>query len=141
MSAIQEARRLVEHQATHPVLSLFFDLDPEVFATPPARASQVTSLTDEAQREIEGDESLSHDERMGLREAVQRVREYLLSDEPPFQGARALGIFCSVPDDLFEVVQIAHPVPGRVVIDRRPFVEPLVSAAGARRWCIALVNR
>jgi hypothetical protein len=36
-----------------------------------------------------------------------------VSREPPYKSARALAVFCSGRDDLFEVVQIPRPVPGR----------------------------
>jgi peptide chain release factor subunit 1 len=141
MSVVQAARRLVQQQTTHRVLSLYLDLDPERFATAPARASQITSLVDEASRRIDADDSLEHDELVALREDLVRLRRYLLSREPPFQGARALAIFCSGRDDLFEVVQISRPIEPRVVIDRRPYVEPLIVAVQERRWCVALITR
>jgi peptide chain release factor subunit 1 len=141
MSVVGAARRLVEHGSTHPVLSLYLDLDPERFATAPARASQIRSLIDGAARELERDDSLGHEDRIALREDLERVRRYLLSREPPFKGARALAVFCSSRDGLFETIQISRPVEGRVVIGRSPYVEPLVLSVEARRWAVALVNR
>jgi hypothetical protein len=141
MSVSGSARRLVAQRPEHPVVSLYLDLDPEEFATPPARVSQIHSLLDGAGREVEADETLSHEELLALREDLERVREYLLSDEPPFQGARALAVFCSLRDDLFEVVQLTRPAEGRVVIGRTPYVEPLIAGALERRWCVALVSR
>jgi peptide subunit release factor 1 (eRF1) len=142
MSVLGAARRLVEQRSPHPVVSLYLDLDPERFATAPARASQIRSLIDQAARDLEQEgSSLSHDDRIGLREDLERVRRYLLSREPPFKGARALAVFCSSQDDLFEVIQIFRPVEGRIELDRTPYIEPLVLSAEARRWCVALVNR
>jgi peptide chain release factor subunit 1 len=141
MSVVHAARRLVQRQAAHPVVSLYLDLDPERFATPPARVSQIRSLVDEAARELAGEDTLEHEERMALREDLERIRSYLLSGEPPFKGARALALFCSVRDDLFEVVQMSRPAEGRVVIERTPYIEPLLRSAQDRRWCVALVNR
>jgi peptide subunit release factor 1 (eRF1) len=123
------------------VVSLYLDLDPERFATPPARASQIRSLVDGAAREVERDDSLGHDERVALREDLQRINSFLLSPQAPFKGARALAVFCSSADDLFETVRLTRPVPGRVVIDRAPYVEPMVAAVQQRRWLVALVNR
>jgi peptide chain release factor subunit 1 len=137
----QAARRLVERRSGHRVLSLYLDLDPEHFATAPARASQVRSLLDEAAKEIENGAALAHDDRVGLREDLDRVRDYLLSREPPFQGARALAVFCSGRDGLFETVRLPRPVPGRVVVDSAPYVEPMVAALQAREWCVVLVSR
>ncbi|HZU40545.1 MAG TPA: Vms1/Ankzf1 family peptidyl-tRNA hydrolase, partial [Solirubrobacteraceae bacterium] len=122
-------------------ISLYLDLDPERFATAPARASQVRSLVDEAAKEIEALDGLEHDERVGLREDLDRVKDYLLSREAPFQGARALAVFCSGRDELFETIQLARPVPGRVVLDSAPYVEPLLAAVTRREWCVMLVSR
>jgi len=141
MSVVQAARRLVEQRTTHPVVSVYLDLDPERFATAPARASQIRSLIDGARREVDRDDTLSHDDLIALREDLEQIRRYLLSREPPFQGARALAIFCSGRDELFEVVQISRPVEGRVVIGRTAYIEPLILAAQERRWCVALVSR
>jgi peptide chain release factor subunit 1 len=141
MSVVAAARRLVEHRSTHPVVSLYLDLDPERFATAPARASQIRSLLDQAARDVEQDDTLGHEDRIGLREDLDRVRRYLLSREPPFKGARSLAMFCSGRDGLFEVIRISRPLEGRVVIERTPFIEPLVLSVQARRWCVTLVNR
>jgi peptide subunit release factor 1 (eRF1) len=141
MSVVGTARRLVEQRPSFPVVSLYLDLDPERFATGPARASQITSLIDQAARDVEQNDGLGHDERVALREDLERVRRYLLSREPPFKGARALAVFCSSRDALFETIQIPRPVKGRVVIDRTAYVEPLVCGAQSRQWCVALVNR
>ena len=138
------ARRLLEYHTGHPVISLYLDLDPERFATAPGRAAQIRSLIDQTARELEGaGEGLSHDDRMGLRKDLQRIDDFLTSpgSADPFKGAHALAVFCSGRDDLFEVVKLARPVPGRVVVARRPYVEPLVAAMQQRRWLVALVNR
>jgi peptide chain release factor subunit 1 len=75
------------------------------------------------------------------REDLERISSYLHSREPPFKGARALAVFCSVRDDLFEVVQMARPAEGFAAIERTPYIEPLIRSAEDRRWCVALVNR
>jgi peptide chain release factor subunit 1 len=140
-AAADPARRLLEHRTGHPIISLYLDLDPERFATAPARATQIRSLVDQAARDLDSVTGLSHDDRVGLRADLQRIDDYLNSREPPFQGAGALGVFCSGQDDLFEVLQLPRPVPGRVVIGRSPYVEPLVASRQRRRWLVALVNR
>ncbi len=123
------------------MVSLYLDLDPERFATAPARASQVRSLIDGAAREVERRSELSHEERTSLREDIDRLRDYLLSREPPFQGARALAVFCSGRDELFETVQLPRPVEGRVVIEHSPYVEPMMAVIGQRRWAVVLASR
>lgn len=140
-AAVATARRMLEQTGEHPVVSLFFDLNPDEFATAPARATQLTSLLDEAHRAARSDDSLGHDDRKVLLEDLGRVESYLQSDEAPISGARTLAVFCSGRDDLFEAVPMAHPFAPRVVIARRPYVEPLVAGEEDERWCITLVNR
>jgi peptide subunit release factor 1 (eRF1) len=140
MSATLAARRLVDVRPSHPVVSFYLDLDPERFATPPARASQIRSLLDQARREVE-QRDLAHEDRQALREDLERIDRYLAGDDAPYQGARGLAIFCSLRDDLFEVVQLPRPIEARVMIERTAFVEPLVRGAHDRRWCVALVSR
>lgn len=123
------------------MVSLYMDLDPERFATPPARASQIRSLIDSAAREVDGDRDLPREERIALREDLQRIRSFLSSPEAPFKGARALAVFCSVRDDLFKTVQLTRPVEGRVVIDKAPYIEPMIAAVQQPRWLVALINR
>src|SRR5436309_583569 len=125
MSVVEAARRLVEERPGSPVISLYLDLDPERFATAPARASQIQSLIDEGEREVEHHGSLNHAERTQLREGLRRLDSYLHSRQPPYQGARGLAVFCGGSDDLFEVVQLARPTVGQIVIERTPYVEPL----------------
>jgi hypothetical protein len=134
-------RELSERRPGHLVVSAYLDLDPENFATPPARASQIDSLFDEARKQLEARDDLDHDDRVGLRADLERVKEYLLSDEPPFAGARALGVFCSARADLFEVVSLPRSVPARVLFEPAPYVEPMLEAATAPEWVVLLVSR
>lgn len=139
---LNTARRILERTGEHPVLSLYFDLNPAEFATPPARSSQLSSLVDEARAEIhQADRALGHDDRKTLVQDLERVRSFLESDEAPVSGARALAVFCSGQDQLFETVRLYEPAPPRVVIAPRPFLEPLVAASGESGWCVCLVDR
>jgi peptide chain release factor subunit 1 len=140
-SATQQVRRLVEHRDGHPVVSLYVDLDPERFATPPARSSQIRSLIDQAVREARADDTLSHDDRVALLEDLERLDVFLHSPDAPFKGARALAVFCSGPDGLFETIPLSRPVPGRVVVGAHAHVEPMLAVLQERRWLVALVNR
>lgn len=139
--AADPARRLIEHRTGHPVISLYLDLDPERFATAPARSAQIRSLIDQAARELDATDGLSHDELVTLRADLQRVDGHLSSGRDLFKGAGALAVFCSGLDGLFEVIQLSRPTLGRVVIGRSPYVEPLVTAVQRRRWLVALVSR
>lgn len=139
--AAATARRLLEQTGEHPVVSLFLDLNPQEFATPPARATQLRSLLDEADRATRGDTTLDHDDREAVKEDLRRLEEFLGSDDAPVSGARALAVFCSGRDGLFEAVQLPGPADARIVIARTPYIEPLVATAEADRWCVTLVSR
>jgi peptide chain release factor subunit 1 len=121
------------------VLSVYFNLDPERFATPPARASQFRSLVDEARRRIESGER-RHDELEQLRGDLDRVAEHLRRDRFA-EGAHAHAVFCCSSLGLFETLSLPEPVEAFLTIDQSPFIAPLAEIGPAGRWCVALVNR
>lgn len=138
-SPVDTARSLIERTGTHPVISLYFDLDPEQFATAPARVSQTRSLIDEARRAAEP-LSLDHDGRQALEADLTRVEETLSGDDLPVSGARALALFVSGPDDLFEIVALDAPVTPRAYVEPKVVVGPLVTSPSVGRWCAVLVS-
>jgi peptide chain release factor subunit 1 len=132
------ARRMLEQTGEHPVISVYFDLDPTEFATPPARESEVHSLLDEAPRP---DGDFDHEDRTTLEADFKRIESFLLSDDVPVSGSRAVAVFCSGRDSLFESVALTTPAPPRVVVAKTPFVEPMVVGHDLGRWSLALVDR
>ncbi len=138
---LASARRMLERTGGHAVVSVFFDLDPAQFATPPARSTQARSLIDEAERAGASYEPLDHEDRAVLRKDLERLGDYLQSDELPVSGARSLAVFVSGRDDLFETVTLSEPVPAQARIARTPYVEPLVTGPAPGRWCVALISR
>jgi peptide chain release factor subunit 1 len=134
-------RRLADvHPDRGRVLSVFMNLDPSEIPTPAARSSAVTSILTEAARRVEAAEELDHDERAALKADVERVREVLNGDIAG-NGARGLAVFACQRADLLEVVPLREPLASRVVLDDAPYVEPLVHAGAAERWCVLLANR
>jgi peptide chain release factor subunit 1 len=134
-------RRLAELRLDRPVvLSLYLDLDPTEFATPPARATAVRSLLDEAERRVKERHTLPHDDRMALESALERTRAFL-ERELPTDGAHAVAVFASQPVDLFETLRLPRSVRSRVAIGRSPLVGPLARLERVERWCVALVSR
>src|SRR5687768_9497457 len=90
-------RRLAELRLGRPlVLSLYLDLDPTEFATPPARATAVRSLLDEADRKTRELEGLSHEEKAALRASYDRAAAFL-ERELNSDGAHAVAVFASEP--------------------------------------------
>ena len=137
-----QLRRLAELRLDRPlVISLYLDLDPSRFGTPPARATAVGSLLDEADRRLrEEEDGLSHADRAALATALERARTFL-ERELPTEGAHAVAVFSSVPADLFEAVKLPRSVPNRVAVGRSPLVGPLARLSRRERWCVALVSR
>jgi peptide chain release factor subunit 1 len=122
------------------VLSLYLNLDPSQFATPPARKTSVRSLIDEAERRVRERNGLSHDDRMALQASLERVTAFL-ENNLPSDGAHALALFASEQIELFEALKLPRSVPNRVAIGHSPLVGPLARLARRERWCVALVNR
>ena len=134
-------RRLADvHPDRGRVLSVFMNLDPSELPTPAARSSAVTSILTEATRRVDEAGELAHDELRALRTDLERVREVLNGDVAA-DGARGVAVFACEPEDLLEVVPLRHPIDSRVVLDESPYVEPLVHAGAAERWCVLLANR
>ena len=123
------------------VLSVFLDLDPGEFATPPARATAIGSVLNEAAQRIERCEGLDHDEHEWLRADLERVRERLTDPGVAANGARAVAVYACAPEELLEVVTLRRSVASRVIIERTPAIEPLLAEADGERWVVALVNR
>jgi peptide chain release factor subunit 1 len=136
-----ELRRLAEIRLDRPVvLSLYLDLDPAEFATPPARATAVRSLLDEAERRLRERDGLSHADRADLNASLERAAT-LLERDLPTEGAQGVAVFASHGAGLFETVRLPRPVRNRVAIGRSPLVGPLARLERRERWCVALVNR
>jgi hypothetical protein len=136
-----QLRALAELRLDRPVvLSLYLNLDPSQFATPPARKSSIRSLLDEAERRLRERNGLSHDDRAALQASLERAKGFLENDLPS-DGAHALAVFASEQNDLFEALKLPRAVPNRVAIGHSPLVGPLARIARRERWCVTLVNR
>jgi len=121
------------------VLSVYVDLDPANFGTQPARARQIGSLLDEADRRTRNG-GLDPEANVALRKDVERVRGYLRGDDFSAKGAHGIAIFACGPAGLFEALRLSEAVPARVVVEDGPWLDPLVGRRQRRR-CLALVSR
>jgi hypothetical protein len=136
-----ELRKLAELRLDKPVvLSLYLDLNPSEFATPPARATAVRSLLDEADRRVREQPGLSHDDRAQLQASLERAGTFLRR-ELPTEGAHAVAVLACEPGDLFATLRLPRSVPNRVSIGHSPLVAPLVRLERRERWCVTLVSR
>jgi hypothetical protein len=136
-----QLRRLAELRLDRPVvLSLYLNLDPSEFATPPARRTAVRSLVDEAERRLRDQNGLSHEDRMALQASLERAASFLENDLPT-DGAHGIAVFTSEPAALFEALKLPRSVANQVAIGHSPLVGPLARLEQRERWCVALVNR
>jgi peptide chain release factor subunit 1 len=136
-----QLRRLAELRLDRPVvLSLYLNLDPSEFATPPARKTAVRSLVDEAERRLREQKGLSHEDRGALQASLERASAFL-ENELPTDGAHGVAVFSSDPAALFEALKLPRSVPNQVAIGHSPLVGPLARLERRERWCVALVNR
>jgi peptide subunit release factor 1 (eRF1) len=122
------------------VLSVFINLDPRHFAAPPARATEISSVLDEASRMVREHDSLTHDERVALQHDIDRVAERLRNGGVT-EGARGLAIFASEPAGLFDVLKLPRPVQHKVHIGDAPCVEPIAHIGAGELWWLVLVDR
>src|ERR671910_487097 len=136
-----QLRHLAELRLDRPVvLSLYLNLDPSEFATPPARKTAVRSLVDEAERRLREQNGLSHADRMALQASLERAGGFLENGWPT-DGAHGVAVFSSEPAALFEALKLPRGVPNQVAIGHSPLVGPLARLERRERWCVALVNR
>jgi peptide subunit release factor 1 (eRF1) len=134
-------RELAETRSTQgKVLSVFINLDPREFATPPARATEISSVCDLAARSIRDHDGLTHQERLALEHDIGRVRERLRNGVDT-EGAKSLAVFASEPVGLFEILKLPRPVPHKVAIADAPCVEPLAQIGAGELWWIVLCDR
>jgi len=97
----ERLRRLAEARVGDAkVLSLFVNLDPREFATPPARQTEMRSVLDRAARLLrEQQEDLTHEQRTALRQDLERA-ERELGNGAGTKGAHGLAVFASGPAGL-----------------------------------------
>jgi peptide chain release factor subunit 1 len=123
----------------HKVLSLYLNLDPSEFPTPKARRTEFESLLDVVERATR-DDGLSHEQKVELRQDVERIRTWFTS-EFDASGTRGAAVFAASGIDLFEVHRLGRPIPSEVTIDDSPFIEPLAGMPGGDGYSVLLVNR
>jgi peptide chain release factor subunit 1 len=122
------------------VLSVFVNLDPHQFATPPARDTQIHSVLDRVARLLREHDDLPHAEREALKTDLERVRQALTGGLDA-KGAHAVAVFSCSAAGLFEMLKLSEPVEHPPVISDSPFLEPLARLGVPERWCVLLANR
>ena len=107
--------RLRALSAVHPdqgrVLSVFLNRTRAQFATPCGTIVRDHVRDDGGGAQVEEkSDGLSHDERMALRDDIERVREVLAGSDIAANGTRAVAVYACGPENLLEVVRLRRPV-------------------------------
>lgn len=135
-------RKLAEVRApSNGVLSVYADFDPSLFAIPKERQAEVDALVSEARDRFVETDGLSHDEKNRRLETIERLRDTLRASDVAKGKTRTLAVFAAPAKDVFEVVRLPDPVAPLVVADDTPYLRPIVSDVGPRRWAVFLVDR
>jgi peptide chain release factor subunit 1 len=120
-------------------VSLYLDLDPSVTPTPADAATRLHSLLDEAGRFAAAhSEELTHDQRVGLKADLQRVREYY-EHEFTRDGARSFAIYVDGLDDVWQLVPLLDPVEDEAKVARTLYLAPLVALVGRGEGALVVV--
>ena len=122
------------------VLSLYLNLDPRDFGTTEARASEITSVIDEADRAAREPEGVDHEGKTALRADVERARAWF-DTEFSAKGAHGLALFACGPAGLFQTLRMPCAAARRVDVGEAPTIEPLAAVGPATRWLVLLANR
>jgi peptide chain release factor subunit 1 len=120
-------------------ISLYLDLDPHLTPTPSDATARLRSLLDEAAK---GDganrRNMTHDQRVGLRADLERIRVFYAS-EFTRNGARGLVIFSSGLDNIWRPLPLTEPVPDDVKVGRKLYLAPLVPLVGRGEGALVVV--
>lgn len=110
------------------VLSLYLDLDPTRFPTPAARAMELDALLAKAQRDGAGTDAA-------------QVRTLLRDSPQLLRGERGLAVFSCAARGTLETIALPEAVEPMAVVDRVPWLEPLVALVTSENWGVAVVSR
>jgi peptide chain release factor subunit 1 len=124
-------RELAEYQAARGcALSMYVKLDPSDVPTQREIVSRVTSLLDDAHRKSESRRpELEHDERVALREDIERVRSWFEA-EFDHKGVHGAAVFAAGMGGLFRPLLVSEPVPDSVRLGRSFALTALVPLVG-----------
>jgi peptide chain release factor subunit 1 len=118
-----------------PVISLYLAVPVDAHQRA-AVTSEVNAALEPA-RQMATDAALSHEARMSLRHDVARIERAAAADlwTPP-----AVAVFACAGASLYEEVQLTRRVRNRLVIDRSPWLRPLLSLLDTARRAYVVVS-
>jgi peptide chain release factor subunit 1 len=121
-------------------ISFYLDLDPGSMPASGDTATRVNSLLDKAARQLDRTD-LTHDQRQGLKDDVERIRNYL-QQELVRDGAHGLALFASELDNLWRPLALTESVEDAVKVSSELLLTPLVPLVGRGEGAlVAVVGR
>jgi peptide chain release factor subunit 1 len=123
-------------------ISLYLDLDPQTTVNPGDVQTRVNSLLDLDGRTAGLDsDSLTREQKQGLREDVERIKHYFATDFER-SGMRAFALFCCGLDNLWRPLPLPCPVTDDVRLGRELYLAPLLTVLGRGEGAlVAVVSR
>src|SRR5262245_52194160 len=120
-------------------ISVYLDLDPRTVPTSGDAQTRLNSLLDDAAREGGGrSPELSHQQRLALREDLERIRRYF-DVEFERDGAHGLAVFCAGLDNVWQPLPLTEVVPDGITVGRLLHLAPLVPLVGRGEGALVLV--
>ncbi|MFN2642033.1 MAG: Vms1/Ankzf1 family peptidyl-tRNA hydrolase [Actinomycetota bacterium] len=120
-----------------PVLTAYFNLEPTEFAMPHARQTQLVSLIDEAQKQL--DERGDHSPE--ALQATALVQDFVSSEAFPADGNGGVAMFVCPSAGMFVVLTTLRPVQSRAIVSEAPALEQLADYISQEEWATVLVSR
>jgi peptide chain release factor subunit 1 len=135
-------RQLAAFRATQGcAISLYVGLDPSDTPTAGDADTRMRSLLDSVKADGTGRKDVTHDQREAFKRDIERIGRWF-GAEFDRDGARALALFCSELDNLWQSVPLADPLSDEVHVGRELFLTPLVPLVGRGDGVIvAVVSR
>jgi peptide chain release factor subunit 1 len=120
-------------------ISLYIGFDPSTSPTIPDAKTKINSLLDEVQRSAAvGRGDLTHDQKLGLQNDVQRIQRWL-TDEFDRDGANGVAVFAADLDNMFETLRVVSVLPDAVRVGPDFYLAPLVPLVGREDGAIVAV--
>ena len=137
------ARSLVGFRAERGLgISIFLSLDPATVPTAKDVRSHVTSLVDDARRQVvELTADLDHEEMIGARDDLDAAETYL-AEELDRSGARGVALYLAGPDGFRQELRLATAVEDKAFVGRMFALLPLLdSLERDREIVLAAIGR
>jgi peptide chain release factor subunit 1 len=136
----QQIQELLEYRpSSQLVTSCYLNLD-RAGASAQALKIRTKDLLHAAARQLAG-KAATHEQRESLQQDFERIEEYVMA-QLGGNGLRALAIFASSAQELWQAYRLPHLTRNILIADTMPYLRPLAAVLGEHhRYCVALTDR